>query len=66
MAVKPKYIKDLGRKIYKQYSEDVTTNFDRNKQIVKQSTNVESIEIRNRVAGYLCSLKERNNTEEED
>jgi ribosomal protein S17E len=43
MAVKPKYIKDLGRKIYKEYSEDVTTNFDRNKQIVKQSTNVETI-----------------------
>lgn len=57
MAVKPKYIKDLARLIHNKYPDAVSEEFSRNKQIVDQSTNIESVEVRNRVAGYLCSLK---------
>lgn len=61
MAVKPKYVKDLSRIIHNKYPDAVSEDFDRNKQIVDQATNIESIEVRNRVAGYLCSLKNREN-----
>lgn len=59
MAVKPKYVKDLARLIHERYPDAVSSDFNRNKQIVEQATNVESVEVRNRVAGYLCSLKNR-------
>ena len=57
MAVKPKYIKDIGKLIHNKYPDAVSDEFNRNKRIVDQSTDIESVEVRNRVAGYLCSLK---------
>lgn len=57
MSVKPKYVKDLGKHIFELYPDNVSTDFDVNKQIVSETTDIQSVEVRNRVAGYLCSLK---------
>lgn len=57
MSVKPKYVKDLGEHIFELYPDNVSSDFDANKQIVNETTDINSVEVRNRVAGYLCSLK---------
>jgi small subunit ribosomal protein S17e len=59
MAVKPKYVKEISRHILRKYSEDVSKDFEVNKSIVDDTTNIESKEVRNRVAGYLCSIKKQ-------
>lgn len=57
MSVKPKYVKDLGKRIFELYPDNVSNDFEVNKQIVIETTDIQSAEVRNRVAGYLCSLK---------
>lgn len=59
MAVKPKYIKALGREIFETYEESIDSDFERNKMVVRETTDVKSREVRNRVAGYLCSLSRK-------
>jgi small subunit ribosomal protein S17e len=59
MAVKPKYVKEISRRIFREYDNKVSKDFTQNKSIVTETTNIESKEVRNRVAGYLCSLKKQ-------
>lgn len=67
MPVKPKYVKDLGRAIYRKYPQAVTRDFDSNKELVQEVTNIESKTVINRVAGFLSRLKaiEENKSESE-
>ena len=53
MAIKPKYVKQLGRILLEKYPESFNQNFETNKESVTALTNVESKEVRNRIAGYI-------------
>lgn len=44
---------------------DVTDDFDVNKKIVAEYTNVESKGVRNRIAGYITHKKVKENKEKE-
>ncbi|SFR61408.1 30S ribosomal protein S17e [Halogeometricum limi] len=57
MAIKPKYVKQLGKVLLEKYPQAFNTDFDTNKESVSKLTNVESKEVRNRIAGYITRKK---------
>ena len=57
MAIKPKYIKQLGRTLLEEYPDAFNTEFETNKESVSKLTTVESKGVRNRVAGYITRKK---------
>jgi ribosomal protein S17E len=59
MTVKTDTIKDIGKEIFRNYNHAVSTEFSKNKDLVEDITNIEHKEVRNQVAGYLVSLRNR-------
>jgi small subunit ribosomal protein S17e len=57
-AVKPTYVKKLGKQLLKDVPE-ISDDFDINKEIVKDYTNVKGKEVQNRIAGYITHKKRR-------
>lgn len=53
MAIKPSYIKNIATRLLERYPEAFSDDFDHNKDSVSELTNIESKEVRNRVAGYV-------------
>ncbi len=43
----------MAELIYEKYTEDVTNDYQKNKELVKKVVSVESKIVRNRLAGYL-------------
>ncbi len=54
--VRPDHIKELARKLTYWFPDKFTSDFEHNKKMVDELTNVTSKKIRNRVAGYLVRL----------
>ncbi|MFD1685857.1 30S ribosomal protein S17e [Halobellus litoreus] len=61
MAIKPKYVKQLGKLLLEKYPEAFNTDFETNKESVTTLTNVESKGVRNRIAGYITRKKSGGN-----
>lgn len=57
-AVKPTYVKKLGKQLLKDVS-DISDDFEMNKEIVKEHTNVKGKGVQNRIAGYITHKKKR-------
>ena len=57
MAIKPKYVKQIGTMLLERYPESFNTDFETNKDSVETLTNVESKSVRNRIAGYITRKK---------
>ncbi|WP_101294822.1 30S ribosomal protein S17e [Halegenticoccus soli] len=57
MAIKPKYVKQLGNLLLERYPQAFNSDFETNKENVAKLTNVESKEVRNRIAGYVTRKK---------
>ena len=57
MAIKPKYVKQLGNILLERYPQAFNTDFETNKDSVSQLTTVESKGVRNRIAGYITHKK---------
>jgi len=57
MAIKPKYVKQLGTLLLERYPEAFNAEFETNKESVVELTNVESKSVRNRIAGYITRKK---------
>ena len=57
MAIKPAYVKKTARQLLEDYEKAFDADFDRNKEVVTELTNIESKEVRNRVAGYITRKK---------
>lgn len=53
MPIKPAYIKKIARKLMDVYPGEFGPDFDENKKKVEELTNVESKQVRNRIAGYI-------------
>ena len=58
MAIKPAYIKNIARELLERYPDAFSTDFEQNKESVQRLTNIESKEVRNRVAGYVTRRKQ--------
>jgi small subunit ribosomal protein S17e len=59
MAIKPAYIKKTASLLLERYPKAFGTDFDHNKELVEELTNIESKEVRNRIAGYVTRKKQR-------
>ncbi|MFC3477009.1 30S ribosomal protein S17e [Halobacterium litoreum] len=54
MAIKPDYVKKTGNILMERYEDAFSReDFDHNKKAVTELTNIESKEVRNRIAGYI-------------
>ncbi|MFB6071085.1 MAG: 30S ribosomal protein S17e [Halanaeroarchaeum sp.] len=54
MAIKPDYVKKTGNVLMERYPEAFhPDDFEHNKKSVTELTNIESKEVRNRIAGYV-------------
>lgn len=53
MPIKPAYIKKIGNTLLERYPEVFTDDFEHNKEVIVELTNIESKNVRNRIAGYV-------------
>ncbi|QCJ46433.1 MULTISPECIES: 30S ribosomal protein S17e [Haloprofundus] len=58
MAIKPKYVKQMGTLLLEKYPQAFNTDFETNKENVDKLTNVDSKGVRNRIAGYVTRKKQ--------
>jgi len=54
--VRPEHIKRVAKELVKRFPERFTINFEDNKKLVKELTNLSSTKVRNRIAGYITHL----------
>ena len=59
MGIRPSYIKSLATQLLNDKGVLFTNDFNENKALVTQHTNVQSKVIRNRIAGYITRKKNR-------
>ncbi len=57
MPVRPDYIKKTGNLLLERYPDAFGRDFEHNKESVTHLTNIESKDVRNRVAGYVTRKK---------
>jgi small subunit ribosomal protein S17e len=55
--IKTTMIKNIGEKLYREHKDEFTTDFEKNKEIVKKYVDIPSKKLRNIVAGYITRLK---------
>jgi small subunit ribosomal protein S17e len=55
MAIKPAYVKKTAKLLMERYPKAFGDEFEHNKELVDELTNVESKGVRNRIAGYVTS-----------
>jgi small subunit ribosomal protein S17e len=65
MAIKPAYVKKTGRALLERYPDAFGPDFEHNKEVVNQLTNIESKGVRNRIAGYITRKQAAAQTEAE-
>jgi len=53
MAIKPAYVKKTATLLMERYPDAFGDDFEHNKELVEELTNVESKGVRNRIAGYV-------------
>ncbi len=53
MAIKPAYVKKTATMLMERYPDAFSTDFEHNKELVSELTNIESKTVRNRIAGYV-------------
>ncbi|HIC61224.1 MAG TPA: 30S ribosomal protein S17e [Marine Group III euryarchaeote] len=60
--VRPTYIKRVAIELVRSYPDRFTDDFDHNKAVVDELTDVDSITMRNRITGYVtCFRKQEHN-----
>jgi small subunit ribosomal protein S17e len=54
--VRTEQVKRIARELLDKYPNKFTADFEKNKQLVNDYTNISSTKLRNRVAGYTARL----------
>jgi small subunit ribosomal protein S17e len=54
--VRTEQVKRIARQLLDKYPNKFTADFENNKKLVTEFTNISSIKLRNRVAGYAARL----------
>ncbi len=57
--IRPTYIKRVAIELAKQYPNEFTEDFEHNKKKVSELSDVGSILMRNRIAGYITRYRQR-------
>jgi len=61
-SVKPSYIKNFAMDLLKTYESSFSPDFEQNKLMVSEYTDIKNKTIRNRVAGYITRVLRRKNS----
>jgi small subunit ribosomal protein S17e len=59
--IRPTYIKRVAIDLVKKYNDKFTEDFQHNKKMVAELTDVKSITMRNKIAGYITSYRKKYN-----
>jgi small subunit ribosomal protein S17e len=59
MAIKPAYVKKTAALLMERYPDAFGPDFEHNKEVVEELTNIESKGVRNRIAGYITRKQGR-------
>jgi small subunit ribosomal protein S17e len=54
--VRPEQIKRAAKELVERFPDRFTTDFESNKKLVEELTNLSSTKLRNRIAGYVTRL----------
>lgn len=54
--VRPEHVKRIAKELVQRFPDKFTTNFENNKKLVEEFTNLSSTKLRNRIAGYVTRL----------
>ena len=54
--VRTEQVKRIARELLEKYPDKFNTDFENNKQLVNEYTNITSTKLRNKVAGYTARL----------
>ena len=57
--VRPTYIKRVAIELVRNYPDRFTGDFDHNKAVVDELTDVDSITMRNRITGYVTRFRKQ-------
>jgi small subunit ribosomal protein S17e len=57
--IRPTYIKRVAIELVKKHNDKFTDDFQHNKKMVAELTNIESISMRNRIAGYVTRYRKK-------
>jgi small subunit ribosomal protein S17e len=57
--IRPTYIKRVAFELLKNHPDEFTEDFNHNKLKVRDLTDVKSLTLRNKIAGYVTRLKHR-------
>lgn len=57
--IKTSFVKSVANEIYEKHADKFTTDFSKNKKIVKQFADIKSKRMENMIVGYLTNLKKR-------
>ncbi|MEE9150436.1 MAG: 30S ribosomal protein S17e [Thermoplasmata archaeon] len=57
--IRPTYIKRVAIDLVRKHNDKFTDDFQHNKMMVAELTDVESITMRNRIAGYITRYRKK-------
>ena len=63
--IKSTFVKSSAQKIYKKAEAEVSTDFDKNKEVVAKHAEVPSKRLRNSIVGYITRLAKKAEVAEE-
>ncbi|HPW74237.1 MAG TPA: 30S ribosomal protein S17e [Methanothrix sp.] len=64
-SVKPSYIKNFATDLLREHESSFSADFEQNKLMVSEYTDIKNKAIRNRVAGYISNVMRQRNTRRE-
>lgn len=57
--IKTSFVKNIAKELFEKHSGEFTTDYSKNKDIMKNFVDIKSKKLRNVVAGYVTSLKKQ-------
>ena len=57
--IKTTFVKRVAKEIFEQHADKFTTDYSKNKEVVKQLAYIKSKKMLNIITGYLTSLKKQ-------
>ena len=55
--IRPTYIKRVAIELVKRYPERFTEDYQHNKAMVEETTDIQNTKLRNRIAGYVTCFR---------
>lgn len=57
--IRPRFIKRAAEEVVEKYSNELTLDYSKNKEILEEVLEVSSITVRNRIVGYVTTLMKK-------